>query len=199
MAYYCKVLQPLHCMKPFATYGVILIVIALFAQSVSLALNQEVRPRIYNKLGSKIAYKAEKSYDIFSVTSAPVHKAAAFAQFWLHGFRSAVEPFREKPPKSAHPISRRTWVSSPYYRAGLDFNNWGRKRAAWEAHRYDRYLKLEFLSKIHPAYALAGYWAGRLFFLTVAVALSLLLAAAMLVNKVLLYKIPNLKGARIQS
>lgn len=184
-------------MKSVATYGVILIIVALFAQSISLALNEEVRPHVYNKLGSKIKYKAEKSYDIFSLTNAPVHKSVAFSKFWLHGFKSAVAPFREKPPKTSHPISRRAWVSSPYYRAGLDFHNWGRKRASWEARRYDRYLKLEFLSRIHPVYALVGYWFGRLFFLSIALAILLFLAVVATVNNAIFRRKLNFRRAGI--
>ena len=186
-------------MKSFATYGVILMVVALFAQSISLALNEEVGIHVYNKLGSKITDRTGKSYDIFSITNAPVHKTAAFTEFWLHGFRSAIAPFREKPPQSTHPMSRRAWVSSPYYRAGLDFHDWGRKRAAWEARHYDRYLKLEFLSRIHPAYALVGYWLGRLFFFSIALATLFLLTASVMLNNAITSRMPNFKRARIHS
>lgn len=184
-------------MKSVATCSAIAIVIALLVQSLSLAFNNEVKPHVYNKLGSKIDYKIVKPYDIFSLTRAPVHARAVFARFWLHGFKSAVEPFRERPPKTSHPMSRRAWVSSPYYRAGLRFHDWGKKRASWEAVRYDRYVNLEFMSKTHPVYALAGYWLGRLFFFSIALAILLVLVLGVAVNRTIVCKIPDLKGARI--
>lgn len=110
-----------------------------------------------------------------------------------------MDPFRESPPQTNHPMSRSAWVASPYYRAGLDFQEWGKTRASWEAHRYDRYVTLEFLSKAHMAYALIGYWSGRLFFFSVALALFLAFVLALAIKKTVISKIPSLSGARIHS
>lgn len=170
----------------------IAIVAALLVQSISLALNTDIKPHVYNKLGSKLAHKSAKSYDPFSQARAPVSGRTVFISFWLHGFRSAIDPFREKPPRTDHPISRSAWVSSPYYRAGLNFHKWGKRRAAWEAHRYDRYFTLEFMSRSHPTFALIGYWSGHLVFFAIVLLQLLLLALYETINKLVIRKLPKL-------
>lgn len=197
MAYYCSLVTPHYDMRSLGTFVFVAIVFALLAQSLSLALNTDIKPHVYNKLGSKIEHKNAKSYDPFSVARAPASRRTVFMSFWLHGFKSAMDPFREKPPKTSHPMSRSAWVSSPYYRAGLDFHEWGKKRASWEAHRYDRYITLEFLSKAHMTYALIGYWSGRLFFFCIALALLLILTAAATIHRAIIQKTPGSSGARV--
>lgn len=182
---------PQQDMKPLGTCIFIAIVIALLMQSISLALNENIKPHVYNKLGSKIEHKNAKSYDPFSTSRAPVPGRTVFVSFWLHGFESAIAPFREKPPRTNHPMSRSAWVTSPYYRAGLDFHKWGKRRAAWEAHRYDRYSTLEFMSRTHPAYALIGYWSGRFVFSAFSVILLLLLVMSATIDKLVIRKLPK--------
>lgn len=183
-------------MRVFRTYIFVTIVIALIAQSISLSLNAGVKPHVYNKLGSKIDHKGRKSYDIFSTIRPPVNRSRVFFALWRHGFKSAVDPFREQPPKSRIPMTRSAWVSSRFYRAGLDFQSWSKRRASWEARRYDRYSTLAYLSRAHPIYAIIGYWSGRLVFFTIVLVQLLLLAIIATVEKVIIPKKRNLVRKR---
>lgn len=152
-------------MKVIGTLAFLVIVAALFAQSLSLALH----PRTLNSTAAYLNPNAH--YGTREQGSEPLGDSTRTETLWIfliHGIRvslDALSPFRTAVQGSGEPMSRTAWEDSPYHRPDLPFDHWSKTKSAWEARRYDRILDHRYEAAWHPLAAGWGYWLGRLVFL----------------------------------
>lgn len=180
-------------MRPIEWAAVGVIVGALLAQSLSLALRPETDggSATHASAGGHLG-----SHEVGSEPLGHIRRTAIFRTFLVRGVEVAIDAlFPQRAPHhfAGKAMTRAAWDHSTYYRPGLEFHNWTRSKAAWEARRYDSTLARRFATARHPRAARWGYWLGRLVFFWVALMTTIACGILVVFHHIISRRLPPLR------